>query len=123
MADLILSKQYLPSGCGFKAVRVDDEYEWDGKHNFANYKALRKWCRANCSGTFAYTPEPEIIYDPEHRPNGSGRWRQTSTQYFAFVDEEDITAVLLTMGMGMEGVRAKAMWPSRAKFTIIVRGL
>jgi hypothetical protein len=121
MADLILSKQYLPSGCGFKVVRVDDEYVWDSKYNFKNYKALRKWCRANCSGTFAYTPEPEIQYNAEK--SSLGQWCQRSTQYFAFVDEEDITAVLLTMGMGTEGVKAKAMWPSRVMFTVIVRGL
>jgi hypothetical protein len=117
--DKILSDQFLPSGCGFKAVRVDDTYSWDSKHNFINYKMLRKWCRKNCSGTFAYTPAPEISQDFN---NDSGRhWHQKSTHYFAFVDEEDITAVLLAMGM--EKARAKAMWPSRAKFTIIVRGL
>lgn len=119
MEKQILVDQYLPSGCGFKVIRTDDTLDFGNYKNAIqsahHYLEVKKWCQKNCTGIWGYTPRGENRADwSKHRPE-----RQSIHHYFAFIDDEDITMVLLMMGL--DSAHAKSMWPSRSKFTIFVR--
>jgi hypothetical protein len=101
--------QYLPSGCGFRVVSVRGELGESA--NFAAYCKLKKWCGENCSGIWGYSTNIQSpIFD--HKT-----YMTYYRRYFAFVDEEDILAVALFLGLDV--VSIKAMWPSSTKFAII----
>jgi len=115
----ILMDQFLPSGCGFRVVSVVDGvgnlFTKPGtgvpsaKDEIKNFEMLRKWCKQNCSGVWGYSTNDLPIYDNK-------TYEIHYRRYFAFVDEEDILAVALYMGL--EVVSIKSMWPSNTKFMI-----
>lgn len=112
----MLMDQYLPSGCGFRVISVTDTLgPTFFQHNSAdkqthNFRTLKKWCSDNCSGIWGFSTTTKPSWNDK-----TGAF--TVNRYFAFVDEEDILAVALFMGL--EAVSIKAMWPSSTKFAII----
>lgn len=102
----LLMDQCLPSGCGFRVVRVKDGEEDPLRGNFAK---LKKWCKTNCSGVWGYSANEFAVYNEK-------TYKMHYTRYFAFVDESDILAVALFMGL--DEVSIKAMWPERTQFMI-----
>lgn len=120
MGRAMMTNQVLPSGAGFKVVKIVDKHTWPA--TTPHFHELKKWCRDNCSGIWGYTPHPRqvrrtTIPDPDKR--GYVNWNENyvDESYFAFADAEDITMIGLFLGLGDQLV-LRAMWPSSIKFNI-----
>jgi len=109
MKNAMYTGQKLQSGMGFKIIRVDDR-----SATKPNYESLKKWCKKNCSGTWAFTPLPTARTEEKgHETNF------VISHYFAFLDDADLVPIALYLGK--DNLRIRSMWPTNVKFTIFLR--
>ena len=110
----LLVGQYIPSGTGFKIIRVTEEINSNrrtGLLNSPQWMDARQWCKMNCSGIWGHGTMPRI-------ENVSNNWKDgtRAVGYLAFLEQIDITAVCYYMGL--QHVTANTLWPSSMKFNI-----
>jgi hypothetical protein len=129
MADALMAGQFVPSGCGFKFVRIRDIVEdYNSISQCVRFMEVRQWCRRHSQGTWCYTPCPSTVYlsqkDWQKMLSNRSRYRahlSIRDSYFGFHDEFDLTAMRLALGD--EGMKLKPVYPSNTKFTVFIRGL
>ena len=109
----LLTNQYITGDSDWIVVKLSSKSEisaagWVGQS--AEFENIKKWLRATCSGTYAYSSNLDIRYDDK-------LGFMVSDGYFAFKDEQDVLAIAFFSN----NIYINPMWSAKTKFTVFDR--